>query len=290
MPEIGNKIAKADVNLIDETFDISQAESYHLSVQNGPDGLSFCVFNTVINKCIVLRNYPISADPSALLSECSVIFECDDLLGLRYKTSSYLWISPRCTLVPDHLFDQGEADACLEFNHGAMAGEQTMQNYIRSVGLYNIFSCPEALAALFRLYQHNINFFHQAMPFIESVVAGMSPSVRGMAVYFYSHYLDIAVVENRKLLFYNTFPINAPEDSVYYLAGVSNLFDIDLLSTKLMYAGNFRHMPPEVAILKNHVDRIIECEPSKAVTYSHYIIEPFRKDFINLFNLYGCES
>jgi hypothetical protein len=291
MPEIGNKTAKADINLIDETFDISQAESYHLSIQNKPGRLSFCILNTVINKYIVLRNYPISAEPGALSDECSAIFESDDLLGLSYKSSSHLCISPRCTLVPEHLFDPDGADACLEFNHGAMPGELTMQNYIKPAGVYNIFPCPEALAGLVRMYRHNIKFFHQATPFIASVVTGMpSPARRGMAVYFYSHYLDIAVVENKKLLFYNTFPINAPADSVYYLAGVSNLFDIDLLSTKLMYAGDFKHIPPEAAILKGHVDRIIECEPSKAFTYSHYIMEPFRRNFINLFNLYGCES
>jgi hypothetical protein len=109
-------------------------------------------------------------------------------------------------------------------------------------------------------------------------------------VYFYAHYLDVAVVENDRLLFYNTFPINAPEDSVYYLAGVANLFDIDLTSAKLMYEGNFRQATPEATILKNYVDHIIECEPPKDVTYSHYITESLRKDFVNLFNLYGCES
>jgi hypothetical protein len=290
MPEIGNNTVKADIDLVDETFDISQTESYHLSVQTVPGRLSFCVFNTVINKYILLRNYPLS-ESNSLVNECSAIFENDHLLGLRYKSSSHLLVSPHCTLVPEHLFDPGEADAYLEFNHGAIAGESTLQNYLRPAGLYNIFSSPEALIALLRLHQHNVNFFHQATPFIESIVAEMpSSSGLGMAVYFYSHYLDIVVAANKKLLFYNTFPINAPEDSVYYLAGVSNLFDIDLLSTRLMYAGTFRHMPPEAAILKKHVERIVECEPSKTVTYSHYIIEPFRKNFINLFNLYGCGS
>jgi hypothetical protein len=56
-----------------------------------------------------------------------------------------------------------------------------------------------------------------------------------------------------------------------------------------MYAGNFKHMPPEIEILKGYAGCIVEYEPSNAFTYSHCIEESFRKNFINLFNLYGCE-
>ena len=290
MPEIGNKITETDIDLVDETFERSQAGSYHLSIQIEPGRLSFCVLNTVLNKYIVLRNYPLfSTDPHALVSECSCIFENDELLGLRYKSSSHLWVSPRCTLVPEHLFDPDNEDSFLEFNHGTTAGEQVLHNYIRPIGLYNLFSYHESLMALLRIFQPDVKLFHHATPFIESV--GMSSlSKTRMAVCFYSKYLDIAVVENSELLFYNTFQINTPEDSVYYFVGVSNLFKINLLQIKLIYAGNFKHMPPEVTILKDYVERIIEQEPSNAVTYSHYISDTFRKNFINLFNLYVCGS
>ena len=292
MPEISNNIAKVDVDLVDESFNASQSVSYHLSIQTEPGRLSFCVFDTVIDKYIVLRNYSLNSnDPDVLISECAPIFANDDLLGLTYKSSSHLWISPRCTFVPEHLFDPGETDSYLTFNHGSTGGELILQNHIRSARLYNVFSCPEALMALLRLYQPNISFYHQSTPFIESVIAGMSSwGGSGIAIYYYYNWLDIVVVKDQKLLFYNTFQIVAPEDSVYYFVGVANLFHIDLPSTKLMYVGNFRHIPPEVAILENYVDRIVECEPPKEVVYSHHIPEPFRKNFLNLINLYGCES
>ena len=290
MPEIGNNTLKADIDLVDETFDISQSESYHLSIQTEPCRLSFCVFNTVINKYVVLRNYPLFiTDPHILTGECKAIFENDHLLGLKYKSSSHLWISPRSTLVPGQLFDFGNVDSYLAFNHECVVDEQTLCHYVKSADLYAVFSCPETLISLFGSYHPNIRFFHQTAPIIESAT-GRSSGQRKMAVFFYSSYLDIVVTENKNLLFYNTFRINAPEDSAYYLAGVANMFEINLLSTKLLYAGNTKQMPPEIAILKNYVDRIIEFEPPNAVTYSHYIQEPLRKSFINLFNLYGCES
>ena len=285
MPEIGSNIAKADIDLVDETFDASHSESYHLSIQTEPGRLSFCVFNTVINKYIALRYYPLHiANPD----ETAGIFENDDLLGLRYKSSSHLWVSPRYTLVPDHLFDANESDSYLSFNHGAMAGELTLQNYIRQANMYHVFSCPETLVSLLRRYQPDIRLFHQATPLIDLLLNRINSSDKCMAIYFYSCYLDVVIVRKNELLFYNTFQINAPADTVYYLAGVSNLFDIDLPTTKLIYAGNFKEMPPEIAILKDYVDGIMECDPPHEVIYSHFIQAPVRKDFSILFSLYGC--
>jgi len=297
MPEIGNKIATADIDLVDETFDVLLSGSYHLSIQIEPGRLSFCVFNTVINKYIVLRSYPVSiTDPapaighSSLVSAYSPIFENDNLLSLSYKSSSLLWISPRCTLVPGHFFNPGEEDLYLAFNHGAVAGEHILYRFIRPANLYSVFSIPEELLNLIWMHQPRIHFFHQFSPFIKSVFAGTTLTDNvDMTIYFYSHWLDVVVMKNNKLLFYNSFKIISPADSVYYLAGVSNLFDIDLKTIKLMYTGDLLKMPPEIAILKDFFSTIIECKPPNTVAYSHYITEPFRKDFIHLFNLNGCE-
>jgi len=283
MPEIGSNIARADIDLIDGSFDISQSENYNLFIQIGMDGLSFCLFNTIFNKFVVLRSYSLSG---AEISDYRAIFECDDLLGLRYGDSRHIWISPRCTLVPENLFDNREADLYLTFNHGKAAGGQTLHNYIRSANLYNVFSYPEALTTLFQLYQPNIRFFHHATPLIEHMSTMCESNV---SVYYYSGNLDITIMEKTKLLFYNTFQINVPEDSVYYYTMVLNSLSISHLSTRLLYAGNCTNMPSEIAILKDFSECVIDFEPPSDVAYSDCIPESFRKDFINLFNLYRCE-
>jgi len=287
MPETGN--GKYDVDLVDETFDSSQSASYHLSIQIEPDRLSFCVVNTVVKKYVVLRSYPLTivSPQSSIVSASRTVFENDEMLRLNYKSCSHLWVSPRYTFVPEHLFSPSEAEQFLTFNQGALAGEQPLSHHSRAAQAHHVFSCPDGLMILLRMYHPHIHFIHHSKPFIESVVA---ETQTGMAIYFYSGWLDIVVVKNKKMLFYNSFQINAPADSVYYLVGVANMFDIPLLSTSLMCAGNLKQMPPEIAILKNYVGQMVECEPLHAVTYSHCILEPFRRNFINLINSYRCES
>ena len=279
-------ITQADTNLVDETFDNSQSASYHLSLQIEPDRLSFCIFNTIIHKCILLRSYPFS-DADAV-SARRAIFENDELLKLSYKSCCHLWVSPRYTFVPEHLFASDEAEELLIFNHGDMPDEETLYHNSRVANFYHLFSCPKELTSLLRMYQPSIRFFHHSKPFIESVFDGLSSTDKvNVAIYFYSKWLDIAVVKNKELLFYNSFQINSSADSVYYLAGVANMFDVNLLSIHLMYAGNLEQMPPEIAILKDYVGQMVECEPSNAFVYSHYITDSFRRNFVNLINSYG---
>ena len=282
-------VAQADVDLVDETFDCSQSESYHLSIQSEPDRLSFCVVNTVLNKCIVLRSYrlPTLASRPKSLGSVRSVFDSDEMLRLKYKSSCCLSVSPRYTFVPEHLFAPTDADEYLTFNLGATTGEQAHYHLSRAAKAYHVFSCPEDLTALLRTHHPSINFFHHSKPFLESVLSDVQT---GIAVCFYSKWMDILAVKNKKMLFYNSFQINAPADSVYYLAGAANMFDFQLSSLRLTYAGNVKQMPPEISILKNYVGQIVGCEPLNAVTYSHYITETFRRNFINLINSYGCES
>ncbi|MDR0349914.1 MAG: DUF3822 family protein [Tannerella sp.] len=292
MQETGNNhiACEATTNLIDETFDVSQSESYHLSIQTGTEGLSFCIFNVVIGKYVVLRHYPFSFENTDILSDvCRSIFENDDLLSLKYKSCRHLWISPRCTLMPVGLYDANDIETIFRFNHGWEAGESIRQNQITSVGLYNIFSCPGNLISLIQQYQPAITFFHHATSFIDTMAAESLSSARlNIAMFYYSGFIDIIIAKTKKILFYNTFEINSPEDTVYYLAGVLNLFDTKISSVKLQYAGNADEMPANIRIVNKYVARVVEREAPDTVTYSHYMTKQLRIRFSHLFNLYKC--
>jgi hypothetical protein len=204
-----------------------------------------------------------------------------------------VWVSPHYTFVPEALFEPAKAETYLSFNHGAMQGVPACYRHIGEAGVYDIFSCPDEWTSLIRFYQPDVRLFHHPAPLLHALI-GKTPLTGRIlvAVYFYSRNLDITVVKDNRLLFYNSFQINAPADTVYYLAAVCNMLDIDLSqsSAKLVYVGSPRQTPPEMAILNRHVS-MPEYEPAGAsFVYSHYITEPFRREFTNLFHLYECES
>ena len=292
MSEIGNKAVNTSIDLIDETFDVSQSESYRLLVQTGADGLSFCIFNTVLDKFIVLRHYQFSAANGEVLTDtCRNILAEDDLLGLKYKNCGILYVSPRCTLVPEPLFDSDHIAEYLNFNHGRDADECVLHNHIRSAKAVNVFSYPKNLTNLFRQYQPGADFYHHATPFLNRVVDKSATSGQlQVTVYCYADYMDIAAAKNGKLLLYNTFNANTAEDSVYYLTGVLNMFDLFPSSAKVFYAGDLKDASPRAEFIRKYVERLVELESIGEVTYSHYITDRIRARFVHLFNLHGCVS
>jgi hypothetical protein len=282
MPETGNK-SEASLDLIDETFDVSQSESYGLSLQIAAESLSFCVFNTVVDKYVVLRHYPFTKRNN-LIACCRSVFESDELLRLRYKNFRVMWVSPRVTLVPEHLFDPSEALGFLNFTHGLAPDEQALYQY--TTQCCHVFSVPLTLKALVEQYQRNIQWFHHSVPFVE----WMAMTAKTVTIFTYGAHMDIVVVlKSKELSFYNTFDIPTACDAVYYLAGVLNLFGMQLSDADIAYAGNLKDTQYAESILP-YVNKMYECEPVGTVTYSHYLTEPLRKRFIHLFNLYGCAS
>ena len=286
MLETGNNILTSpSINLIDETFDVSQSDNCYLVIQTDQNGLSFCIFNTVINKYIVLRHYMLN-NPHDLVGSYRSIFESDDLLKLRYKSSNHILISPLSTLIPDHLFNPLNAKAYLNFNHGWEPDRQVAHNHISATGLSNVFSYPDALSLMLRIYQPNITFCHHATPLIHlaasEAISSMKPKI---TIYYYDGYLDIVIVKTGKLLFYNTFKVDIPDDFIYYLAAVLNLFHIDITTASIAYAGSIKELPPSAGIIQKYTAGLRECNPCGSAIYSHYLTEQLKAKYAILFSL-----
>ncbi len=284
MPETGNNIVttKPTLDLIDETFDISQSASYHLSIQTSPGRLAFCIFNSVLNKYLVLRYYQVMLDENT----CKNIFENDDLLGLVYKGCNHVFVSHRYTLVPASLFDQGASGFYLDFNQNVKSEEQVMSLLIRPAQAYDIYACPEWFKSLLVKYQPSVAYFHHVTPFIDSLLTDSAKAQ--VAVYYYGNHMDVAITKQKQLLFYNTFKIETLEEAVYYLAGALNMSGMSIAATTLTYSKDVNETLPLANALKKYVARLVEYAPMDTVTYTHYISEQIKIQFAHLFNLYRC--
>jgi hypothetical protein len=222
-----------------------------------------------------------------MIEECKTVFECDELFGLKYKDCRCLWVGQRSTIVPEKLFDKDIADRYLAFNHGKANYERTLYNCVKGINLYNVFSCSEDLFAELQKYQADVKIFHHATSLIDYTTK--MKHIYNVSVYFHSGNLDIIVAHRNKLRYFNTFQIGAPPDSVYYYSLVLNSLDVDIRSTKIAYSGSLQYMPAEVSILKDFVMGIVEYEVFTDVKFNQFIVEPFQKEFVNLFNLRQCE-
>ncbi|MDR0714226.1 MAG: DUF3822 family protein [Bacteroidales bacterium] len=286
MPETGNNPDFPFIDLVDETFDVSRSTVFVLSVQIGGEGLSYCLFDTVVNKFVVLRHYPLDRQED-IIALCGKVFESDEWLKFRYRQSRVMWVSPRSTMVPEDLLDERCAEQILNFNHDSPSHEeQTFVRHLPSQKLYHLFSVPVSLVRLLSACQPDIRWLHHAQLTIEGIAAKKTP----VSLFFYRGYMDTALFRNKQFLFYNSFPVNSPVDAFYFLAGVEERFNMPLIATEVACSGTADNIPSYLEYFKSHSLRVTECESGRNHIYSHYITESLQRRFAYLFHLHECVS
>ncbi|MDR1667625.1 MAG: DUF3822 family protein [Bacteroidales bacterium] len=271
---------------MDETFDVSRSVTFDLSLQIGAEGMSYCLYDTVVNKFVLLRHYPFGGHEEAVAS-CEKLLASDEYLQLPFKQRRVMWVSPRSTVVPEALLDESRAEQLLTFNQGdPLQEEQTFVRHLPSLKLYLLFSVPATLVRLLSACQPNIRWIHHAQPVMEGSASKAMP----VSLFFYDGYMDTALFRDSRFLFYNSYPVHAPEDVFYFLSGVMEQFDVPLFTAGIAYSGLSNDIAPYLETLKSHSLRIVECEPDKKPVYSYAITEALRKRFAYLFHLHECAS
>ncbi|MDR1673774.1 MAG: DUF3822 family protein [Bacteroidales bacterium] len=283
MPETGggNKpFIRATVDLLDETFDVSQIGNCLLFLQITTGSVSFCIFHTGSGKYVGLRHY-LFARENDLYSCCRSVFESDELLRLKYKNCCGLWLSPRYGLVPVPLFDPQAVEKYINFTLGKATDETTLYRCMQEAQTYVVFSVPAELKNIVEAYQPATQWFHQSETFIRFV-----PEEKQAAFFFYGNNMDITVRQSQKLLFYNTFAVKTSEDVLYFLASVLNLHGLPL-SVDIAFAGVWDESPYKS--ISQYVTHISEWTPDHVGTAGNFT-ESLLRRFFHLFYLSRCAS
>src|SRR5665811_1617082 len=96
-----------EINSIDETFDIKLASEYHLSIQVGLDGFSFCILDIHRRKYIVFQHIPLIVGKLQFLSKkVESIFDQDEKLNASYQSVSITYSTNNATLFPKEYSEQ----------------------------------------------------------------------------------------------------------------------------------------------------------------------------------------
>lgn len=139
-----------ELNLVDKTFDLKLASEYHLSIQAGSDGFSFCILDLHRNKYLALRHLPlIVGKPQFIAKKIETIFEQEEILNASFKTVSITYSTNKVTLVPKIFSSHDSTPAFADFTFGINRTEDILTNELPGQ-LYNLAYCiPKELLVLF---------------------------------------------------------------------------------------------------------------------------------------------
>ncbi len=279
----------ADFNLLDKLFTKNKTSSYHLSIQVDLEGFSFCVLDIEKDLYIALKKYPFDKikDLENLVDRVDFLFKNDDILKNPYQSISFVYLSQKSTLVPDAFFDKENLKSYFEFNHSLDELDEIHFNHIPAIQAYNVFAIPNYLANQVYNEYNRVKFFHQATPFINSVIKGFSQS-SGIHINLNNNFFDIVVKQNNKLKLYNTFLYKNETDLLYFLFYVIKQLNLDLDTILLTLCGEQSNKFIFFEAIKKYVPGIMFFEPVSPGFSSVFEKISVHK-FFNLFYLYNCE-
>jgi hypothetical protein len=208
-----------------------------LSIQVSLNGLSFCVLDTISQTVLQSKNlfFDKELSPYNLQMELQTFLEQYEISQQRYSEVTVIHKNQLFSLVPKSLFKEDELAHYLKFNTKILANDHLAFDELKSFDLYNVYvpfvNINNYIFDLFGEFEYQ----HHGSVLIHSLLNGHNSTKSPICfVYVSENQMDLIVISQKKLLFYNNFKYTTKEDFIYYL-----LFTLEQLS-----------LDPESIILK----------------------------------------
>jgi hypothetical protein len=283
--ETDNRISQVH-NLVDDLFDGRQAKRYQLALQLGFDGISAAVWDDAFNKILALERFSFQKafNINTLLNLTNVVVRQSQLLAFPYKKISLGIVNSKSTLVPLTLFEAGEKDALLKFNHVLEEGEITAVDNLPNLDAKNIFSLPKAVKQQFQELYPVLNIIHYSSPLIESILQRYKRvESQSVILCVQSGNFQILVITSGKLLFYNSFAFHTAEDFIYYVLFVLEQLKLNPETINMELLGELDKKSPEYQLLYKYIRNVKFGERPEAFDFSFKIAALPKQFFYSLF-------
>ena len=277
------------LELFDETLDINSTENYELAIQLSPDGLSFCLLDTIRNKFVLIRSFDPEENKYFNAEKIKELISKDDFLTKHYKKISIITPTPKFTLVPSPLYDPGKKDEYFTFNHIREEGCLIISNKLSDPDLFSVFSLPKPFSDLITDFYPGVHPWHHIKPLFEHI-SHSRKSVNGNYIHIHveKEYFNLIVFNNNQLIFCNTYTYRNISDILYFVLNVFKKLDIKQEET-IFLSGLTEKYDDLFSNLSIYIRNIRFAEPTGKFTFSYVFNDSDLHRFLNLFSVVNCE-
>ena len=277
------------LELFDETLDINSTENYELSIQVSPDGLSFCLLDTIRNKFVLMRSSEPDENKYFNADKINELISKDDFLTRRYKKINIVMPSPKFTIIPAPLFDPGKKDEYFTFNHIIEEGNAIIANKLNDPDSYLVFSVSKQVSDLMSSYYPGVHPYHHIKPLFDHI-SHCRKSVNGNYIHLHVErdFFSMVIFSDNILKFCNSFHYRNISDILYFVLNVFKNLDIKQEET-IYFSGQTAKYDDLSSTFSIYVRHIKFAEPSGNFTFSYVFNDMELHRFLNLFSIVNCE-
>ncbi|TDT37192.1 uncharacterized protein DUF3822 [Maribacter spongiicola] len=254
------KKKNSSLNIADKNFK-------KLSIQVSLNGLSFCVADTVSQKLLISDKVDFSDEknPMTVKDELEKLFQKHDIENMQFDEVVTVHRNTLFGLVPKSLFNPNNLNEYLKFNTKVLANDVLAYDEVENHDLVNVYvpyvNINNYIYDLFGVF----DFMHNGTVLLQSL---LNNQTQNQEITCFAHVnknqLDITVLNQRKLLLYNSFKYNTKEDFVYYLLFVLEQLELDPKTVLVKLFGEIEEDDEIYQLCYKYIQNISIFEPSSS--------------------------
>lgn len=247
-----------------KTINNSIKDNYRkrLSIQFSLDGFSFCISN-LTNKevqhfsCIIFENRV--ETPELLLNQIEKFVKKNNtVLQQEFEKVTIIHQNNLSALVPSTLFNENELENYLDYNIKTLQNDFIAYDNLEQLEIKNVYVPYVNINNFFFQQFGEFEYKHHSSILIEKLILhSKNNEEKQFFVNVNKSTFDIVIIENSKLLFYNSFTFITKEDFIYYILFTAEQLKMNPEEFLLHFIGDISKNSEIYQITYNYVRNVI---------------------------------
>lgn len=270
------------LQLIDENFESQQSGKSDLLIHIGQESISYAIVDKGREQLKALVDY------QAVLSDLNSIMQSDRHLKYFYRKIKIATNTFKFTFIPRDLYSVSEVGDYAKYISPKSSADVQV-NDIRSFKIKNVMAIDADLQhTLSSRFQQPV-IYSQANPFIEGACTVAIQPIFNLCINIQPETLEMALIKDGYLLFYNIFEINSPDEFNYFLLLLIKQFDLNADNSAVKIAGKIELNDSNYVRLEKYFSAIHFADPRGFVQCSEAFDNVNFHQYFSLLSLNLCE-
>ncbi|MBC8753763.1 DUF3822 family protein [Kordia sp. YSTF-M3] len=267
----------------------NQLDFQKLSIQVSLNGLSFCILDTIENEITDIRHFQFNTvtNPLQLETEINTIFEQHaEILEQSFQAVTVSHINTLSTFVPKPLFSDKNLADYLKYNNKILANDYMTFDVISNNDMVNVYIPYVNINNLFFEKYGAFTYRHFATILIENIFQ-LSNNSEEPTVYVHvqKEQFEIIIIQNKKLLLYNSFEYSSSEDFIYYLLFTLEQLELNTNTLQLYFLGDISKEDVLYTVAYTYIRNVDFLEKNYSFNFTTNVEKPAsHRDFTLLTN------
>lgn len=250
--------------------------------------ISYAIIDKKAKQCVGLCSVPIDSSLGRMERRAfyKELITVDPVINFPFSSRQLLLSNRECVFIPEEIFKEEELDNYISSSFGNDFAGRCFSMKMPELKNHLVFKVPEWLFKLYKEKLSGSSIVHATAYLVESVYR-ISRQLNELVVHahFKRASFELIIVDNGRMLFYNSFSYQTSEDIAYFIMYALKQWEIE--DTKISISGHFDAESDELYWLRKYLTKIISF-PSNAFTpYPASLEKP--ATYINLLNPSLCE-